>query len=160
MMIHPIVGARSSYLDYVARVLDSDGSHARKAERAKGCHRASLSILNEANLTVSENVGGQVDARPDAPEVASDDDGGEDADPEPERTSRHPIGSTLPPRIEHFDRLPDSACIDIATLKAITGKSRATLYRWIEKGILPKPRKLGLTNNVWAAGDVRRALKA
>lgn len=84
-------------------------------------------------------------------------------DPEPARRRGRPRSSrnSLPPAAEHFDRLPDSACIDIAALKAITGKSRATLYRWIDKGILPKPRKFGLTsNNVWAVGDIRRALSA
>lgn len=119
---------------------------------------APLNIVNEANLTGGENVGGST-AAPAAPEVAADDDDGDgDADPEPERRPRH--RTTLPPSVEHFDRLPDSAHIDLPALRALTGKSRATLYRWIERGILPPPRKLGLTRNFWTAGDVRRALQA
>lgn len=124
---------------------------------------ASLSINNECMADCGENVGGAT-AAPAAPEVAGDDDGDGDGDPDPDR--RRPgrprnTRNTLPSTVENFDRLPDSACIDIAALKAITGKSRATLYRWIEKGILPKPRKFGLTsNNVWAAGEIRRALSA
>ncbi len=66
---------------------------------------------------------------------------------------------SLRPTVEYFDRLPESAHLDIAALKAITGKSRATLYRWIDRGILPKPRKLGLTHNFWTAGEIRRALQ-
>jgi predicted DNA-binding transcriptional regulator AlpA len=66
---------------------------------------------------------------------------------------------SLLPTVEHFDRLPGSAHLDIDALKAITGKSRATIYRWIDKGILPKPRKLGRTHNFWTVGDIRRALQ-
>lgn len=68
--------------------------------------------------------------------------------------------SNLPAAAQNFDRQPDSALVDIAALKAITGKSRATLYRWIAQGILPQPRKLGRTQNVWTVGDIRRALSA
>jgi len=68
--------------------------------------------------------------------------------------------NALPFVVEHFDRVSDATHIDIAALKAITGKSRATLYRWIDKGILPKPRKLGPTHNFWTAGEIRRALSA
>ena len=68
--------------------------------------------------------------------------------------------AAIPFVVEHFDRVSDATHIDIAALKAITGKSRATLYRWIDKGILPKPRKLGPTHNFWTAGDIRRALSA
>lgn len=133
-----------------------------------GCHWAfegeAAAIINESNADCGENVGGGATSAPAAPEVAAADDGDGDGDPDPERRrSGRPSNTrnSLPSTVEHFDRLPDSACIDIAALKAITGKSRATLYRWIDKGILPKPRKLGLTsNNVWAAGDIRRALSA
>lgn len=132
---------------------------------AKLCRQAELSIINEStDPDCGENVG--TSSNPSAaPEVAaSDDDDGGDGDPDPERRRpgrpRNTRNNAFPAAAENFDRLPDSACIDIATLKAITGKSRATLYRWIDKGILPKPRKLGLTHNVWAAGDIRRALSA
>lgn len=64
----------------------------------------------------------------------------------------------LPDSARHFDSLPNSALIDIASLVAVTGKSRATVYRWIEKGILPKPHKRAGTQNVWSVGDVRRSL--
>lgn len=154
----------SSYLSMIGRMIEEWDRGAKRAERQKSLRSASLNIINECVTECGDNVGGST-AAPAAPEVAGDDDGGDgDGDPDPER--RRPgrpsnTRSTLPSTVEHFDRLPDSACIDIAALKAITGKSRATLYRWIDKGILPKPRKLGLTsNNVWAAGDIRRALSA
>lgn len=68
--------------------------------------------------------------------------------------------TALPFAVEHFDRLPDSAQADLAVLKGVTGKSRATIYRWIAQGLLPPPRKLGRTRNVWTVGDIRRALQA
>lgn len=66
----------------------------------------------------------------------------------------------LPDSARHFDALAASARIDIAAMVAITGKSRATIYRWVERGILPKPRKLAGTQNTWSVGEVRRALSA
>lgn len=62
--------------------------------------------------------------------------------------------------VKNFDSLPDSAHIDLNCLKAYLSKSKATIYRYVELGILPKPRKLGggATRNFWIAGEVRRAL--
>jgi predicted DNA-binding transcriptional regulator AlpA len=65
----------------------------------------------------------------------------------------------IPASVENFDRLPDSARLDLSCLMALTSKSRATIYRWIAQGILPAPAKLGQTRNSWIAGDVRRALR-
>lgn len=67
---------------------------------------------------------------------------------------------SIPIAAVNFDSLPDSAKIDLACLKAITSKSRATLYRWIDQGILPKPHKFGATRNFWTVGEIRRALSA
>ncbi len=64
----------------------------------------------------------------------------------------------MPFAAEHFDRLADGACIDMTALRAITGKSRATIYNWLARGILPQPRKLGRTHNVWSVGEIRQAL--
>ena len=62
--------------------------------------------------------------------------------------------------VKNFDSLPDSAFVDLNCLKGIIGKSKATIYRYVELGILPKPRKLGggATRNFWIAGDIRNAL--
>lgn len=163
--------------------------HDVRRDRKAG-HHASLSIVNDCAADCGENVGGESSNPSAAPEVAaSDDDDGGDGDGEDDRgLSRHLRGARPPHRaanvqsnscrlnsrqeanmdqkaaipfvVEHFDRVSDATHIDIAALKAITGKSRATLYRWIDKGILPKPRKLGPTHNFWTAGDIRRALSA
>lgn len=157
---------------------------------AKLCRQAELSIINEStDPDCGENVGTSSNPSA-APEVAaSDEDGDGDGDGEDDRgLTRHLRGArphhraanvqsnscrlnsrqganmdqkaAIPFVVEHFDRVSDATHIDIAALKAITGKSRATLYRWIDRGILPKPRKLGPTHNFWLAGDIRRALSA
>ena len=45
----------------------------------------------------------------------------------------------LPDAARHFDRLPDSALVDIANVLAVTSKSRATIYRWIKRGQCKHP---------------------
>jgi predicted DNA-binding transcriptional regulator AlpA len=62
--------------------------------------------------------------------------------------------------LSNFDSMPDSALVDLHLLRALTGKSRATIYRWIVRGIIPRPRRLGRTRNHWTAGEVRAALGA
>lgn len=64
----------------------------------------------------------------------------------------------IPDSAKNFDMLPDTARVNIAVIQAITSKSRATIYRWIDQGIIPRPRKFGPTQNFWTAGDIRRAL--
>lgn len=154
----------SSYMSAVSKLAHDLDRGAKNAQRAKALRLASLNVINACVIVSGENVGSSSTASA-APEVAACEDDGDgegdgESDPERRRPGRpRNTRNAIPLTVEHFDRLPDSACIDIAALKAITGKSRATLYRWIDKGILPKPRKLGLTsNNVWAAGDIRRAL--
>lgn len=154
--------SRAAAIRHALAVLENLEAGREFHRRQRALRTSSLNIINEAALIGGENVGGST-AASTAPEVAADDDDGGDADPEPERRRTRKTSNprnTLPSAAEHFDRLPDSACVDIAVLKGVTGKSRSTLYRWIDKGILPKPRKLGLTNNVWLAGEIRRALSA
>lgn len=66
--------------------------------------------------------------------------------------------STVPSTARNLDSLPDSALIDIATVLAVTSKSRATIYRWIDRGHFPTPRKIGNSQNLWSVGDIRRVL--
>lgn len=147
-------------------------------------------INESTSIDCGENVGGESSTNSPAQADSDDSgDGDGDGDPDPERGLSRPLRrarphhraanvqsnscrlnsrqeanmdqkAAIPFVVEHFDRVSDATHIDIAALKAITGKSRATLYRWIDRGILPKPRKLGPTHNFWTAGDIRRALSA
>lgn len=62
--------------------------------------------------------------------------------------------------VAHFDRLPDTARIDVHDLVALSGTSRATIYRLIARGTLPRPCKLGGdgSKNSWPASEVRAFL--
>ena len=64
----------------------------------------------------------------------------------------------LPSGAENIERLPASARVDLPVLQALTSKSRATIYRWIDQGILPRPIKTRGTQNAWNVGEVRAAL--
>jgi len=50
--------------------------------------------------------------------------------------------------------------VDIQALKALTGKSRATLHRWLKKGLLPPPHRTGSCQNIWTLADLRPYLTA
>jgi len=39
-------------------------------------------------------------------------------------------------------------------VRKITGKSRATIYRWSKSGLFPKPRSMGNGHNMWFKSDV------
>ena len=66
--------------------------------------------------------------------------------------------NSLPFAVENFDRMPNSARFGLSTLEIITGKSSATIYRWVNEGKLPKPTKLGNSHNSWSVGEIRAAL--
>ena len=170
-----------SYLDYMRHVLEGGAADLIckrlnegevRRDRNAMVKRISLGIINEANLTGGDNVGGDsaecdsCASSTDSPaqEVAASDDDGGDGDGEDDRRRpgrpRNTRNNTFPAAAEHFDRLPDSALVGIATVKALTSKSRATIYRWMDRGLFPRPCKIGTTHNLWRAGDIRRALSA
>ena len=66
--------------------------------------------------------------------------------------------SGIPSGAENIERLPASARVDLPVLQALTSKSRATIYRWIDQGILPRPIKTRGTQNAWNVGEIRAAL--
>lgn len=63
----------------------------------------------------------------------------------------------LPPQLENFDRLPDSAYVDKKTLQGIFSCSRTTVWRRVASELLPKPRKFG-RNTRWNVGEIRQIL--
>lgn len=60
--------------------------------------------------------------------------------------------------LNHFPALPDDGLVGLAAVQALFGGiSRATLYRRITDGTLPKVEKIG-GSAFMRAGDIRRAL--
>jgi hypothetical protein len=67
--------------------------------------------------------------------------------------------SYIPDVALHIDTMADSAQIDLHGLRVLLGgKSRQTIYRWVQKGFLPKPHKLCSNNNFWTVGEIRATL--
>ena len=126
-----------SYLDFAMSVIGDYNRGQKLFEKRKALRNASLSIVNESNLTGGENVGGST-AAPAAPEVAGDDDDGDgDGDPDPDRRpkrrSTRSSSSTLPPA--QLSR-PKAAC-------ALLGIGRTKLHHLSERD--PRfPRKIVL----------------
>jgi predicted DNA-binding transcriptional regulator AlpA len=58
----------------------------------------------------------------------------------------------------NFDALPDSAFVRLPVVCALFSISQPTAWRWVKKGLLPKPRKLGPRVAGFQVAAVRRAL--
>ena len=54
---------------------------------------------------------------------------------------------------------PD-ALLQVSTVMALTGLSRATIYRWIKLNLFPEPIKLGPGCVRWRAGVITEWLQA
>ncbi|QIN60909.1 hypothetical protein SBC1_08880 [Caballeronia sp. SBC1] len=58
------------------------------------------------------------------------------------------------PEVEHFDRLPDAAHVDVGVVAAIYGISVATVKRRVKDGKLPAPHEIcGMKR--FKVGDLR-----
>ncbi|SEA76500.1 AlpA family transcriptional regulator [Variovorax sp. YR216] len=61
-----------------------------------------------------------------------------------------------PARALDFDKLPDSAYIDVRAVAGIHDISVPTTWRWSANGLLPPPEKLGPGTTRWNVGALRR----
>lgn len=66
----------------------------------------------------------------------------------------------IPAAAANFDRLPDSAMVDVKTVAAILGKSESSIWRDARSGNLPRPFKTGPACTRWNVGAIRRHLAA
>ena len=67
---------------------------------------------------------------------------------------------SLPPSLQFFDQLPDSAFVRQPVVKIIFGRSNASVWRDVASGRLPKPVKLGPRAVGWNVGALRKVLAA
>ena len=63
------------------------------------------------------------------------------------------------PGLANFDSLPDSAHVRIQVVMALYGSSRATIWRGVKAGRIPKPKKLSLRISGFNVGELRSALR-
>ena len=61
-------------------------------------------------------------------------------------------------RISNFDNLPDSALLSVKELIALSGRSRTSLWRDVQRGFLGTPIKVGKASTRWNVAQVRAYL--
>lgn len=60
--------------------------------------------------------------------------------------------------LSQFDSLPASAYVQVQTVAGLVGVSRATIWRMVQRGQLPQPKKLSDRATRWNVGELRAAL--
>jgi predicted DNA-binding transcriptional regulator AlpA len=65
----------------------------------------------------------------------------------------------IPPRLEALTSLPAEALVSAKEISLLAGRSRASLWRDVQAGRLPKPIAIGPQARRWRVADVRAYLK-
>ncbi len=60
--------------------------------------------------------------------------------------------------LKNFDFLPDSASVRQPVVQALYACSAASVWRGVQAGRIPKPRKLSPRTTCWNVGELRQAL--
>lgn len=63
-----------------------------------------------------------------------------------------------PEPLKSFDSLPASAYVHVHTVAGLVGVSCATVWRMVQRGQLPAPKKLSERATRWNVGELRAAL--
>jgi predicted DNA-binding transcriptional regulator AlpA len=71
---------------------------------------------------------------------------------------KHLEQHTPPDSLSQFDLLPASAHVKVDTVAGLVGVSRATVWRMVQRGQLPTPKKLSERATRWNVGELRSAL--
>ena len=74
------------------------------------------------------------------------------------KTRITPASKQIPEVVSQFDRMPDQAVVDLNNASAISGRSRASIYRHFKAGELTLV-KVGNSTRV-RVGDLRRLIGA
>lgn len=134
-----IIHSRGEVFDRILKMLDhcAPDSYLNQAQFSAKPKR--LFIINTANLTGGENVGGKASAAPAAPEASGDDDdGGGDGDSDPDHRR--------PPKVKRVNKkapLPPSLIARPRQACSLLGIGRTKLYQLSEQD--PRfPRKIVL----------------
>lgn len=71
---------------------------------------------------------------------------------------RQLIDVAIPAALKNFDDLPDSANVRLPVVAGLAGCSPATVWRMVQRGALPAPRKISERVTAWNVGELRQAL--
>jgi len=63
----------------------------------------------------------------------------------------------IPAALAAFDKLPDSANVDIKVVAGLYGSGISTVWAKLKRGEIPKSRKFGRSTR-WQVGELRAAL--
>ena len=64
----------------------------------------------------------------------------------------------IPEALKNFDQLPDSAQVRLPVVTGLYACSSASVWRGVNAGRIPKPRKLSPRTTCWNVGELRAAL--
>ena len=74
--------------------------------------------------------------------------------------SQQATNSIISDALKNFDFLPDSASVRQPVVQALYACSAASVWRGVNAGRIPKPRKLSPRPTCWNVGELRQALAA
>lgn len=66
----------------------------------------------------------------------------------------------IPAALQYFDDLPDSSFVRLPVVCGLFGQAPATVWRNVQRGTLPAPRRFGARCSAWQVGQLREVLKA
>lgn len=66
--------------------------------------------------------------------------------------------TSLPDALMQFDVLPDAAYVRQPVVESLFACSSATIWRRVQDGRLPKPRKFSERVTAWNVGELRQVL--
>jgi len=64
----------------------------------------------------------------------------------------------IPDALRNFDQLPNTANVRQPVVQALYACSAASVWRGVNNGRIPKPRKLSPRTTCWNVGELRQAL--
>lgn len=64
----------------------------------------------------------------------------------------------IPEALKNFDQLPNTANVRQPVVQALYACSSASVWRGVNAGRIPKPRKLSPRTTCWNVGELRTAL--
>ncbi len=64
----------------------------------------------------------------------------------------------IPEALKNFDQLPNAANVRQPVVQALYACSAASVWRGVNSGRIPKPRKLSPRTTCWNVGELRAAL--
>lgn len=76
----------------------------------------------------------------------------------PPHKVRQLLDVAIPAALKNFDDLPDSANVRLPVVGGLFGCSPATVWRMVQRGTLPAPRKISERVSAWNVGDLRQVL--